>query len=45
MSKAIVEAHNGEMWMESTLDQGSTFSFALPGVIFSWIISLATKLL
>lgn len=29
-SKAIVEAHNGEMWMRSKLHQGSTFSFALP---------------
>jgi signal transduction histidine kinase len=30
MSKAIVEAHNGEMWMKSKLNEGSTFSFALP---------------
>lgn len=29
-SKAIVEAHNGKMWMTSQIDQGSTFSFALP---------------
>jgi signal transduction histidine kinase len=32
MSKAIVEAHDGEMWMQSKLNQGSTFSFALPVV-------------
>jgi signal transduction histidine kinase len=30
MSKAIIEAHNGSIWMESELHQGSTFSFALP---------------
>jgi signal transduction histidine kinase len=30
MSKAIIEAHNGSIWMESELYQGSTFSFALP---------------
>jgi signal transduction histidine kinase len=30
MSKAIVEAHNGEMWMESESNQGSTFGFILP---------------
>ncbi len=30
ISKAIVEAHRGEMWFESEPDHGSTFSFALP---------------
>ncbi len=30
ISKAIIEAHKGEIWMESKLNQGSTFSFALP---------------
>jgi signal transduction histidine kinase len=30
MSKAIIEAHNGSIWVESELHQGSTFSFALP---------------
>ena len=30
ISKAIVEAHNGELWMEESIkDKGSTFSFAL----------------
>ncbi len=29
-SRAIVEAHEGEMWMESELNRGSVFSFALP---------------
>ncbi|HMR66813.1 MAG TPA: ATP-binding protein [Anaerolineae bacterium] len=32
-SKAIVEAHNGQIWMESQLHQGSTFTFALPVVV------------
>lgn len=32
-SKAIVEAHHGQMWMESQLHQGSTFTFALPVVV------------
>jgi signal transduction histidine kinase len=30
MSKAIIESHNGSIWVESELHQGSTFSFALP---------------
>lgn len=29
-SKAIVEAHDGEMWMKSQINEGSTFSFAIP---------------
>ena len=28
--KALVEAHNGQVWVESEMGQGSTFSFALP---------------
>ncbi len=30
ISKAIIEAHGGQIWLESALNQGSTFSFALP---------------
>jgi signal transduction histidine kinase len=30
LAKAIIDAHRGRMWVESTPGKGSAFSFALP---------------
>ncbi len=32
ISKAIIEAHHGQIWMQSDPRQGSTFSFSLPTI-------------
>jgi signal transduction histidine kinase len=31
LSRRLIDLHHGRLWVESTLGQGSTFSFTLPG--------------
>ena len=33
LSRQIVEAHNGKIWLESKINKGSEFSFLLPDVV------------
>ena len=35
LSRQIVEAHNGKIWLESKLNKGSEFSFLLPEAVCS----------
>lgn len=43
--KALVEAHNGQVWVESEMGRGSTFTFALPATAFPQDVSAENELL
>jgi len=43
--KALVEAHNGQVWVESEMGRGSVFAFALPVTVAQQTVSSENNLL
>ena len=39
LSRQIVEAHNGKIWLESKINKGSEFSFLLPNVTETEVVN------